>query len=62
MFLTGTLIPSVTIKQLPDDVAILDRMDIPGCFKRAKRRLDDEQVEAVYAQARRSTAWTERSR
>jgi hypothetical protein len=30
VFLTGTLIPDVTIKQAPQDVAILDRMDIPA--------------------------------
>lgn len=30
VFLTGTLIPDVTIKQAPEDVAILDRMDIPA--------------------------------
>lgn len=59
VFLTGTLIPDVTIKQQPDDVTILDRMDIPGVFKRAKRRLEAEQVETIYAMARRSTAWVE---
>ena len=57
VFLTGTLIPDVTIKQAPDDVAILDRMDIPGVFRRAKRRLADDEVTAVFEQARRSTTW-----
>ena len=57
VFLTGTLIPDVTVKEYPDDVAVLDRMDIPGAFRRAKRRLTDDQVAAVYEQARRSTTW-----
>ena len=42
----------------PDRVIILDRMDVPGAFRRADRRLDAEQVETVYAAARRSTTWT----
>jgi hypothetical protein len=58
VFLTGTLIPDVTIKRLPDGVAILDRMDVPGVFRRARRQLSDDQVVAVYEQARRSTTWT----
>jgi len=57
VFLTGTLIPNVTIKQQPDDVVVLDRMDIPGAFRRATQRLNDEQVAAIYEQARRSTTW-----
>lgn len=61
VFLTGTLIPDVTIKQQPDDVTVLDRMDIPGAFKRAPRRLNADQVGEVYEQARRSTNWTRES-
>jgi hypothetical protein len=57
VFLTGTLIPNVTVKQQPEDVAVLDRTDIPGAFRRATRRLGDEQVAAVFEQARRSTTW-----
>jgi hypothetical protein len=57
VFLTGTLIPNVTVKQTPDDVRILDRMDVPGAFKRAPTRLTADQVEAIYLQARRSTTW-----
>jgi hypothetical protein len=57
VFLTGTLIPDVTIKQAPEDVAILDRMDIPGAFRRAQGRLTAEQVTAIFEQARRSTTW-----
>ena len=37
VLLTGTLIPDVTIKGGgPTDVAILDRTDIPGCFRRGR--------------------------
>jgi hypothetical protein len=57
VFLTGTLIPDVTIKQAPDGVAILDRTDIPGAFRRAKPMLTADQVTDVYTQARRSTTW-----
>jgi hypothetical protein len=57
VFLTGTLIPDVTIKQAPEDVAVLDRMDVPGAFRRVKGRLTAEQVAAIFEQARRSTTW-----
>lgn len=57
IFLTGSIIPRVTIRQEPDDVRILDRMDLPGYFKRRKGKLDAEQVAAIYEQARRSTIW-----
>jgi hypothetical protein len=57
VFLTGTFFPDVTIKQNPDGVLILDRLDIPSAFKRAPHRLTAEQVEAVFEQARRSTTW-----
>ncbi len=60
VFLTGTLIPDVTIKQTPDGVVVLDRMDIPSAFQRAARRLSDEQIAAIYDQARRSTTWRTR--
>ena len=62
VFLTGTLFPDVTVKQKPADVAILDRMDLPGALKRARRTLSDNEVAAIYALARRSTTWTTRSR
>jgi hypothetical protein len=57
VFLTGTLIPDVTIKSAPDDVAILDRTDIPGAFRKAKRRLSDDHVAIIFEHARRSTTW-----
>ena len=57
VLLTGTLIPSVTIKQAPDDVLILDRMGIPGAFKRTQQRLTVEQVAVVVEAARRPGTW-----
>lgn len=57
VFLTGTVIPQVTIKQMPSDVLVLDRMDVPGVFKKALHRLTEGQVEQVYEHARRSTMW-----
>lgn len=57
VFLTGTVVPQVTIKQMPEDVLVMDRMDIPGAFKRAPVRLSPEMVENVYEVARRSTTW-----
>lgn len=57
VILTGTVIPQITIKQMPDDVLVLDRMDVPRVFKRAPQRLTGAQVEAVYDFARRSTTW-----
>ena len=58
VILTGTVVPQVTIKQMPEDVVVLDRMDVPGVFKRAPKRLTEAQVTHVYEQARRSTLWT----
>lgn len=57
VFLTGTLFPDVTIKQHPDVVLILDRMDVVAAFRRAPHRLAPEQVTAIYEQARRSMTW-----
>jgi hypothetical protein len=57
VFLTGTLIPDVTIKQQPADVLVLDRMDVPSVFKRSPTRLDTGVVERIFEMARRSTTW-----
>jgi hypothetical protein len=57
VLLTGTLIPQVTIKKMPQDVVVLDRMDVPGVFKRAPQRLPPDIVRRVYEVARRSTTW-----
>jgi len=58
VFLTGTVVPQVTIKQMPLDVLVLDRVHIPGAFKRAPERMSPEMIERVYEVARRSTTWT----
>lgn len=55
--LTGTIVPEVNIKQMPDDVMVLDRMDVPRWFKKRPDVLTPEQVEAIYAVARRSDTW-----
>lgn len=55
VILTATLLPQVAIKQMPADVTVLDRMDIPGIFKRASKKLTPEQVNQVYEQGRRSS-------
>ena len=57
VFLTGSLIPDVTVKSAPERVLILDRMDLPGAFKRRSGILSPEQADAVFEVARRSTTW-----
>lgn len=49
--------PEVTIKQAPEGVAVLDRLDIPRAFRRASPMLTSEDVAAVFEHARRSTTW-----
>jgi hypothetical protein len=58
VFLTGTRIPNVTIKQNPVDVRVYDRTDIPGVFKHAPQRMTVREIAAVYDSARRCTTWT----
>jgi hypothetical protein len=55
--LTGTIVPEVKIKQMPDDVMVLDRMDVPRWFKKRPPVLTPEQVDVIYAVARRSDTW-----
>ncbi|MGC4153820.1 MAG: nuclease-related domain-containing protein [Propionicimonas sp.] len=57
VFLTGTWIPNVTYRQQPDDVWVLDRLDIPKIFRKREPRLSSDQVKEVFEQARRSTTW-----
>lgn len=57
VFLTGTFIPQVTIKDKPEGVVILDRLDLPRYFRRRPPRLDPAQVAHVFEYARRSTTW-----
>jgi len=58
VFLTGSVVPDVTIKQMPDCVLILDRLDIPRVFKKSQQRLAPEAVSEIFAIARRSSTWT----
>jgi len=51
VILTSTAIPQVTIMQMPADVTVLDRMDIPRVFKRAREQMTDRQLEQVFAKA-----------
>lgn len=59
VFLTGTLVPDVTIKGRPENVDILDRMDVGRHLKREPVRMTAEQVDAVFEIARRSTTWVQ---
>jgi hypothetical protein len=58
VFLTGGLIPDVTIRQRPPDVLIFNKLNVVRAIKRAPKRLDQEQVQAIYEVARRCTTWT----
>ena len=58
VFLTGTIFPNVTIRERPEGVDILDRMNVLNAFKRASRTLTESQIDQIYEQARRSTTWT----
>jgi hypothetical protein len=58
VFTTATLVPDVTVTSRPEDVGVLDRMDVPRAFKKADRKLSPDQVEQIYSWARRSTTWT----
>lgn len=55
--LTGTIAPEVKITQMPDGVMALDRMDVPRWFTKRPPVLTSEQVDAIYAVARRSDTW-----
>jgi hypothetical protein len=57
VFMTGTLVPEVTIKGKPEHVDILDRMDVNRRLKREPVRMTAEQVDEVFEIARRSTTW-----
>jgi hypothetical protein len=57
VFLTGTLVPDVTIKSPPEKVVILHRMDVPMVFRRSTGRLDEDQVAGVFEVARHSSTW-----
>jgi hypothetical protein len=56
--LTGSLVPNLTIRQMPEKVVVLDRMDIPTAFKKSPNRLSREQVAEIYEIARRTSTWS----
>jgi len=55
--LTGSLISNVTIKQQPDDVKVLTKSFVPLWFRFRSHVLSPDEVEAIYAVARRSDTW-----
>jgi hypothetical protein len=55
--LTGSIVPEVTYRDMPDDVRVLDKWDVPRWFKKRAGILTPDQVEALYEVARRSTTW-----
>lgn len=59
VFLTGTFIPQITIKvkDKPDGVIILDRLDLPRYFRKRQPRLTPSEVGQVFEHARRSITW-----
>lgn len=60
VILTGTLFPSVTYRHPADGVIVLDRMDVPGWFKKTRPRFTPEQVDDLFELARRDTTWRRR--
>ncbi|WP_291380061.1 NERD domain-containing protein [Demequina sp.] len=50
--------PTITVKQRPDDVIVVASQDVPRWFKKRPDVLTREQIEAIYAVARRSDTWT----
>ena len=59
IFMTGTVIPNLTIKEHPDDVVILDRLAIPRAFRKAPQRLSSERIHTIAQAARRVSTWKE---
>lgn len=55
--LTGTVVPEITYKQMPDGVRVLDKWDVPRWLRKRPVVLDPAQVQAVFDVARRSTTW-----
>jgi hypothetical protein len=56
--LTGGFMPDVTYRDVPDDVRVLDKWDVPKWFTERPEVLTPDQVNAIYDVARRSTSWT----
>ena len=49
IILTETVIPQVTVKEMPEDVLVLARTDVPDVLKRAPTRISAQQVDALYS-------------
>lgn len=50
--------PQVTIKDKPEGVIVLARLDLPRYFRRRPPRLTVTQVGQVFDHARRSSTWS----
>ena len=57
VLLTGTTVPQIKVKGMPEHVMVLNRLDVPRWFQRRETMLTPEQVDAVFEVARRSTTW-----
>jgi len=57
----GIVVPvgaySITIKEAPADVHVINRMALVSWLRRRPEVLDDEAVLAIFEAARRSTTW-----
>lgn len=60
VILTAILGSLVEVKHQPDGVTVLTGREVPKAFTRAKPVLTQDQVDAIFEQARRSTTWTQR--
>jgi hypothetical protein len=58
---TGMIVPvgaaDIVIRELPEDVQIVNRRRVAGFLAHLPRRLDAPTVERIYAAARRSDTW-----
>jgi Nuclease-related domain len=57
VFATGFFGPSVTVRQQPDDVRILEASDVPRAFRRGAVTLTPDEVDDIFAAARRPETW-----
>lgn len=64
VFVSGVVVPvgadKLAIKDSPRDVSVVNRMALRDWLRRRSTRLSDEQVLAIYEQARRPTTWQQR--
>lgn len=57
VFLTGTKVTRLTVKEPPEDVLIVGCSELPDWFLGHEKHLTAEQVDEVFQVARRSTTW-----